>query len=278
MHVSEKQLKETFQNNRVVVTGASQGIGRELVKELAKHGAHVVMASRSVSKLEAVKNETLILFPHARLDVLPADLSSKTECIRMIKEAIDLLGGGMDTIILNHVASSVETWVVEDEIDQGIQNRDYVEDMFHTNTFSYIWLATEAMSSLAKSGGRIGVISSLAGHVGSPKVSLYSASKHALHGFFNALRLDLQLIGLNGISITICSIGATETEGATRFKHHFSSWLSWDPPEWAAQSILKGLAVRQREIFHPHHMVFPTTILSMFVPAFIDRILLAAQA
>jgi short-subunit dehydrogenase len=145
--------------------------------------------------------------------------------------------------------------------------------MFTVNTFSYIWLATAAMPALKASGGYVGVVSSLAGHVGTPKTAVYSSTKHALHGFFNALRAELAMEAGNQVSITLCAIGPTDTEGVEQVKSSMNQNLFWDPPAWAAEAIVRGVAARQREMFHPHHVVFPAVQIYQFVPSVLDMAL-----
>ena len=121
---------------------------------------------------------------------------------------------GIDYLVLNHITSShYGTWLV----DNQKEDHDFISDMFHVNTFSYIWLATAAMNALKESKGKIAIVSSLASHIGIPRTAVYAATKHALGGFFNSLRLELMYLGID-VGITICSIGATDTEGASVVK------------------------------------------------------------
>lgn len=149
------------------------------------------------------------------------------------------------------------------------------------------------MDALKQSGGAIAVVSSLAGetdcciqsdmlsifsffdsitgYVGTPKTSVYSATKHALHGFFNALRVEMKLLGINNVGITICAIGATDTEGASEVKTKLKT-VTWDPPAPAALAIIRGTAARLQAIYHPHHLVFPVKILNTIAPELIQYI------
>jgi short-subunit dehydrogenase involved in D-alanine esterification of teichoic acids len=115
-------------------------------------------------------------------------------------------------------------------------------------------LTTYAIDALRKANGQIVVVSSLAGHVGVPNTALYSSSKHALHGFFNSLvyhfslnyymyniiikliyiisllktqRIELKLMNIENVGITICAIGATDTEGAREVQKNFGSLVKW---------------------------------------------------
>ena len=87
------------------------------------------------------------------------------------------------------------------------------------------------------------------------------------------MRLEKDSNGKGGVSITLCAIGATDTEGAAKVKTQISG-INWDPPQYAARAIVVGVNARQREIFHPHHMLFPLTLLYQIVPEVIDFILL----
>jgi short-subunit dehydrogenase len=95
-----------------------------------------------------------------------------------------------------------------------------------------------------------------------------------LHGFFNALRVELALLEKN-VPITLCAIGATDTEGAKKVKELMPSDVDWASASSAAASILRGAAKKKREIFHPHHLVFPATFIYNIFPSFIDHTLLS---
>jgi corticosteroid 11-beta-dehydrogenase isozyme 1 len=150
--------------------------------------SHVTIVARSEDKLNALREEMLTSFKEHDNDgfvpvvhVIPGDLSSREASERVIATAIDAMGG-LDYLVLNHITNSrYGLWTQQ-------PNHDFVEEMFDTNTLSYIWMANAALSTLQASGGQIVVVSSLAGYVGVPFTAVYAATKHALRGFFNALR------------------------------------------------------------------------------------------
>lgn len=264
---------QLVQGKRAVVTGASLGIGKYLAKELAFNDVgSVVIAARSVRKLQDLKEMIEMNHPKVKVFIFPVDLSSKESCEKLISASNSLMGG-IDFLILNHITSSrFGTWLVDNKnSDEG---HSFLQPLFDVNTFSYIWLATAAMDSLQQSHGSIAVVSSLAGHVGVPKTSIYSASKHALHGFFNSLRIELSLSkpGLNNVSITLCAIGATDTEGAAEVKKQLAG-VTWDPPADAAAAIIYGMTQRKRDIYHPHHLVFPVVVLNKIFPSIMDTVI-----
>lgn len=227
---------KNISGKKVLITGASQGIGRALVDEYAKLGASdITIVSRSNTRLEKVKLEIKDLYPNISIHILAADLSTDDVCRYVVETSIKLMNG-LDLLILNHITSSrYGTWL--EDTPKLAEGYSFIPEMFAVNTWSYIWMATYAMDTLKSSGGSIGVVSSLAASVGTPKTALYSSTKHALNGFFNALRAELKLLGVNNVSITICSIGATDTEGAALVKPHMSSDITWDPPSLAASML-----------------------------------------
>ncbi len=263
--VNEANLKE----KRVFITGASLGIGKSLAFEYAKRGAtHLVLVARSIDGLNKVKNDIIRAHPasNLKIDLISISLSDENACIHAINEAVRYMGG-IDYLVLNHVTGSrLSKWLDMDD------RSEYMDVTFKVNTFSYIWLATAAIHSLKESNGQIVVVSSLAGHVGTPKTGVYSSSKHALHGFFDAFRNELIMSGFGNIGITLCAIGATDTEGAQSFKDKITT-VTWDPPEDAARAIVNGGALRRRDIYHPQYIVYPTVLLDRLFPDLIDRLL-----
>jgi short-subunit dehydrogenase len=262
-------IDSAIRGKTVLITGASQGIGKALAEEYVKLGVgNIVLASRSDKKLAAVKDEFIYLAsPSTRILTFAVDLSSEAECRRLIDFCNTTLGG-IDYLVLNHITDShYGLWMDNAEKSGG---HSFLPKMFEVNTFSYIWLATAALDMLKYSSGQIVVVSSLAGLVGTPNTAVYSATKHALHGFFNSFRAELSLMNILNVGITIAPIGATDTEGAQHVKKKLGSRVQWDPPAEAALAILRGAALRKREVFHPHHLVFPTSFIYRLNPTLID--------
>ena len=141
-----------------------------MVEEYAKKGVkHIVIAARNKNKLDAVKAETIARHPKVAVTVIVADLSSEKKCKDLIQQTLNTLGkDGLTTLVLNHITSShFGTWL--GDAPRSKAGQGYMTEMFTVNTFSYIWLTTAAMPSLRENNGYVGVVSSLAGHVGVPK-------------------------------------------------------------------------------------------------------------
>ena len=259
----------------VIVTGASQGIGSALVKEYALKGAgDIVMASRSVDKMEAIRDgiyATGVDPANTRIHVLKADLSTKEASEQCISDALKIFGNkGLDFLVLNHITNSrFGSWLVDNKALPGGHN--FVNEMFATNVYSYVYMATAAIEALKKNSGQLVVISSLAGWVGPPKIAVYAATKHALNGFFDSLRIELNLLGIKNVGITIANLGAHDTEGAQEVKNQIHTpLLNWEPPGDAARVVVRGAAARRRELFYPFSVVYPMVALRPFFPALCD--------
>jgi len=86
---------------RVLITGASQGIGRSLVEEYARRGAsHIVIASRNKNKLDTVRRQVLTIYPSTVIHIVSVDLSSEDACKYLINATLEVLGGGLDIVVL----------------------------------------------------------------------------------------------------------------------------------------------------------------------------------
>ena len=99
----------------------------------------------------------------------------------------------------------------------------------------------------------------------------HGASQKETNSFFNALRVEFEMMQVS-THVTLAAIGATDTEGAKSVMKRLPS-VSWDDSTSAAKAILRGAALRKREIFHPHYKVFPAVFLYNFFPQIIDYLL-----
>lgn len=111
-----------------------------------------------------------------------------------------------------------------------------------------------------------------AGWVGVPHTALYSASKHALRGFFNALRVELSLYQHSPVGVTVCTIGATDTEGTHGIQARISG-VTWEHPRVVAAAIVASGAARDRELFFPWLLTLPTIVLHFFAPSLVEKLL-----
>ncbi|MBG9387566.1 SDR family oxidoreductase [Caenimonas aquaedulcis] len=231
-----------------VITGASDGIGAEIARQLAaKHGAQaaLVLAARSDPKLRAVAKDCES--QGAQTLTVALDIASETRCRSLIEQALDRFHR-IDALINNAGISAQALFS-----DVTAEDLHWYEDLMKVNLWGSVWCTHAALPALKESRGHIVAVSSLAGLVGVPGRTAYSATKFAMTGFFEALRAELKS---TGISVTTAYPGVV----ATAIRHRGynaqgqpagSSGLKEDdamPVEECARLIIDGMNGRKREV------------------------------
>ncbi|MFZ4660944.1 MAG: SDR family oxidoreductase [Caldilineaceae bacterium] len=186
----------TLQNKTAWITGASSGIGEALAYALSERGVRLILSARRLEELERVRQRCANADTHLALplDLAAFDAEAVTRQVLTQVGAIDLLihSGGVSQ------RSTVA------ETDMTVQRR-----IMEINYFGAIALTQAVLPSMiARKSGHFVVISSLSGKISTPRRSAYAASKHALHGFFDALRAEVYQEGLR---VTIVCPGYTKT-------------------------------------------------------------------
>lgn len=181
---------ESYAGKVVVLTGASEGIGRALALRLARERARLVLAARNAARLNSLAEECRVLGAQAL--VVPTDVSSREQCEALADAAFTHFGA-IDVVVLNAGATM---WSRLDELeDVGL-----LERLMRLNYLGAAWLTRRALPALVAARGRIVAVSSLTGLVGVPTRTGYAASKHAMIGFFDSLRIEL---ADRGVSVTV---------------------------------------------------------------------------
>lgn len=169
----------TFENKIIWITGASSGIGEALTLQLAKQNCKLIISSRRETVLNDVKNKCQ---QSENIKVLPLDLADYKSMPTTVEKAISLFGN-VD-ILINNGGISQRSLIIDTaiEVDKKLMDIDY--------------LGTVALSKallphfIAQKSGHFVTVTSLMGKFSSPYRSAYCGAKHALHGFFDALRLE----------------------------------------------------------------------------------------
>lgn len=188
-----------FQHKRVIITGASSGIGAELARQLAAQNTRLVLAARRVDRLEEVAQSCRSLGSEVHL--VPTDVADPEQCKAMVEQAVNAWGG-IDVLIAN-------AGVTMQVLFEDITDISLFEKIMRINYLGSVYCTYYALPHLKESQGAIVAVSSLTGKAGIPTRTAYSASKHAMHGFFDSLRVEL--MG-SGIQITIVCPGFVESE------------------------------------------------------------------
>jgi short-subunit dehydrogenase len=179
-----------FAGKVVVVTGASQGIGHALVRELAAQAPRLVLASRDAARLETVAAECRAL--GAETLVVPTDVTEQAQCDALVDRTLERWGA-VDVLVNNAGGTMMGRF-------EDFQDLAPYASVMRLNYLSAVFLTHRALPALRRARGLIVAVASLAGLTGVPTRTGYCASKHALIGFFDALRTELRGSGV-GVSI-----------------------------------------------------------------------------
>eukprot|EP00656_Telonema_subtile_P022786 TRINITY_DN24016_c0_g1_i2.p1 TRINITY_DN24016_c0_g1~~TRINITY_DN24016_c0_g1_i2.p1 ORF type:complete len:331 (+),score=59.80 TRINITY_DN24016_c0_g1_i2:99-1091(+) len=231
---------------RVVVSGASSGIGEQIVYRWASRNASLLIVARRASLLQAVAQQALQLGA-TEVHTIVADFST-VEASKHVVDSASRLLGGMDVLHLNHAHLSRRDWVTESSLEE-------LGTMLRVSFTSFVEVATLALPMLQLSGGRIVVSSSAAGETAVQGQSSYSAAKHALHGFFKSFQQDLTWHHAN-VSVTIAVIGRVETEGSAAMlgsQHYFVPTVA---ATTVAAAIVDGGVARKAELLLPWSQIW----------------------
>ncbi len=232
-----------FTNKTIWITGASSGIGEALALEAAAQGANVVLSARNETKLIQVQSACKKLGSKAM--VLPLDLAQADQFSTLAEQVIRQFK--QIDILINNGGISQRSLATETpiEVDRKIME---------INFFGNIALTKAVLPfMLAQKSGHIVTISSIVGKFGFPLRSTYSASKHALHGFYETLRAEIKddniqvSIVIPGRIKTQVSVNAISKDGKAhnQMDEGQADGLS---AEACAKKILKGIARGKKEI------------------------------
>ncbi|XP_076880559.1 hydroxysteroid 11-beta-dehydrogenase 1-like protein [Brachyhypopomus gauderio] len=243
---------ESLKGARVLVTGASTGIGEQVAYHYAKLGAQIVITARREHVLNKVAKKCQDLGAQ-KITYIPADMANPTDADGVVEYAEEQLGG-LDYIVLNHIGPSpYQMW------DGDV---DHTRWLMEVNFHSYVQMTQKALPALEKSKGSIVVVSSLIGKLCSPYALPYIATKFAVNGFFGSLQHELAMKQSN-VSISICILGYVDTDSAMEKVKGYID-ISPYPAHEAAWQIIKAGALRQTEIFYPWYTYYCTLFRDWF--------------
>jgi NAD(P)-dependent dehydrogenase (short-subunit alcohol dehydrogenase family) len=254
-----------FEDHVVVVTGASSGMGREMAHQLAGQGAWLTLASQDERRLAAVTE--VCRRGRGRVLAVPTDVSDPAQCERLIARTVAEYGR-LDTLVNN---AGITMWTKFDELE----DLTILDRLMRVNYLGAAYCTHAAIPHLKKTRGRLVAVSSISGKLGVPYRTGYVASKHAVTGFFDALRIEL---AEHGVTVTVAcpNFVATETHkrafGADGRPLGESPVQAADvmPADAAARAILAAAAARKREIVMTSK-ARAGVWLRMIAPGFIDR-------
>jgi len=175
---------------RIIVTGASEGIGRALALELASRRTRLALAARDRDRLESLAQECRARGGEAI--AVSTDVANAHDCDWLVRETVKAFGG-IDALVHN---AGITMWSRFD----ALQDLEIFETLLRVNYLGPVHLTALALPHLKDSRGLIVAVASLAGLTGVPERSGYAASKHAMVGFFDSLRIEL---AGSGVDVTV---------------------------------------------------------------------------
>ncbi len=250
----------------IVITGASSGIGRALALELASQQPRLVLAARTHQRLEEVA--TLCRGRGAEALVVPTDVTSAAACQSLIDAVVQEYGG--IGVLVNNAGAAM--WARFDELPDASR----LEELMQLNYLGSVYPTHAALAHLKRSGGLIVAIASISGLISPPLLSGYAASKHAVIGFFESLRIELKA---SGVGVTIVAPDFVQSEILERATGADGKALGDSPldqssllsAEKCARKIVRGIERRKRLVLTSQRSAWARWG-QLLAPKLVDRI------
>jgi dehydrogenase/reductase SDR family member 7B len=252
-------------NNKVVIiTGASSGIGEACAYAFAKHGCRLVLAARSMEKLQIVKRHCEAL--KAQTVIVKCDVSSEHDCKQLIDEAIHHFGSLH--VLINNAGISMRALFVDCDLN-------VLKQLMDINFWGTVYCTKYAMPYLLKQKGSVVGVSSIAGIKGLPGRTGYSASKFAMNGFMESLRIENSK---NDLHVGVMCPGYTSSnirntalnkDGRAQSESPFNE-SKLMPAETVADEIVQMVVHRKAEVVLTRQGKL-TKWLNKFFPRWVDK-------
>jgi short-subunit dehydrogenase len=248
----------------VIITGASSGIGEALAREYAIRGYKLSLAARRIERLEALKGD----FPGSEILCIKTDVSIEADCRNLIEKTIERFG--RIDILINNAGVSMRALFQDMELE-------VVHRIMDVNFYGTVYCTKFALPCLLESKGSLVGVISIAGHVGLPGRSAYSASKFAIRGFLDTLRIENLHKGLHvlvaapGFTASEVRLAALSADGTAQGEtpRNESKMMS---AETCAHYIVRAIDKRKRALILTIIEGKFTVFLSKFFPALLDKL------
>ncbi len=268
---NEIMNRKKIENKRVVITGASSGIGESLAREYASMGAKVVLGARQEEKLKEITTE--IKAQGGEATYCKCDVVNMDDCKRLIETAVERYGG-VDILICN---AGLSMRALFDDLDIAILHR-----LMDVNFWGCVNCVKFALPYIQESKGSIVGVSSVAGLHGLPARTGYSASKYAMTGFLETIRIENLKKGVHvmiscpGFTASNVRLSALTADGTSQGETPRDEAKMMTSDE-VAQIIMRDTAKRKRLCL----MEFDgraTHFIKKFFPAFLDKMFYSHMA
>ncbi len=264
-------MMKKLEGKVIVITGASSGIGEALAQEYASCGASVVLGARQEDKLEMLVSKIKAMGGKAAYTA--CDVVNVDDCKRLIDCAIDNFGG-VDVLICN---AGISMRAIFDDVDLDVLHR-----LMDVNFWGTVNCVKFALPHLQRSKGSIVGVSSVAGIHGLPARTGYSASKYAMTGFLETIRIENLKRGVHvmiacpGFTASNVRFSALTADGSSQGETPRAEEKMMTSEE-VARIIIRDTAKRKRLCL----MEFDgraSHFVKKFFPAFLDKMFYSAMA
>jgi len=249
----------------VIITGASSGIGKALAYEFGKKGAKVVLAARNLAKLLVIASDLQKLGIQSL--AVRTDVSVEKDCQTLMDTTIEHFK--KIDILINNAGISMRALFIDLQLD--VMHR-----LMDTNYWGTVYCTKFAMPHLIKSGGSLVGVISIGGYIGMPGRSAYVASKFAIRGFLDSIRVENLKTGLHvlvvapGFTTSNIRRAALLADGSLqgetpRDENHMM------PAEKVASHVYKAVVKRKRHLVLTFYQGKLTVLVGKIFPKFVDR-------
>jgi len=244
----------------VIITGASSGIGKALAFEFARRGSKIVLASRS-----GVADPGLLEFPSGILD-LRIDVTRENDCESLVKQTLERFG--RIDILVNNAGISMRALFTEVDLD-------VIRQVMNTNFWGTVYCSKYALPYLLESKGSLVGVSSIAGYKGLPGRTGYSASKFAMQGFLEVIRIENMKKGLHvliacpGFTASNIRKVALSKDGTSQGETPLDE-SKLMPAEVVARRIIHAIETKKDRLTLTTQGKL-TVLLNKFFPKFMDK-------
>jgi short-subunit dehydrogenase len=256
-----------MKNKIVIITGASSGIGKALAYEFGRKGSHVVLAARNLQGLQQIADDLKALGIQAL--AVKTDVTLESDCRNLIEKTIEKFG--KIDILINNAGISMRALFIDLQLD-------VMRRLMDTNYWGTVYCTKFAMPHLLKSKGSLVGVISIGGYIGMPGRSAYAASKFAVRGFLDTVRVENRKTGLHVLVVApgfttsnirraaLLADGSEQGETPRDENHMMSA-------EEVASHIYKSLVKRDRQLILTFLQGKLTVFLGKFVPKYLDKLI-----
>ncbi len=255
----------SLKDKTIIITGASSGIGKACAQEFARAGANVVLAARqydALSELSTYLQDTYKI----KAKAVKCDVTNEDDCRRMVQEAIDSFGR-IDVLINN---AGMTMRALFKDLDLVV-----IRKLMDVNFWGSVYCTKYALPHLLKTKGSVVGVTSIGAYRGLPGRTGYSASKYALNGFMEALRVENLKTGLHvmlaapGFTASNIRTAALVKDGSAQGESSLEEGKMMTAQE-VASIILEGVLKRERSLIMTVQGKL-TVLLSKLFPSWVDK-------